>query len=359
MIKGQYNLQKLVIATSQYEYSRGNKYCLQSWLLHCYYLHRIPSFEQYYSNEDTSVVVIKPFKEANRNTFPVITLCFTSESSDGFYDNQYILSNTGLTGSQYRDIMLGNVKMPYSSGVDKLSFDMATIKLEQYLTKFKVYDSNYQTLLEWKRKDSFDRSNVTQNLPVDLYYRDPFAKCYYYHTGGYPNITLSEIEFYFSVSELQRIKKGKLYIYVHYKNQLLRTLRNDYKIESFHGINSFNNYIYLYLKTMSIMRTRKDRNEPCNEDLKDDDGEWMQHVVTLIGCFPPYWKNMYSRLKNFNECNTTQQLKNISGYLPLEGLKTMILKKYCRPCEEMRTVVLSARDQHNESAKLKIKLQLR
>ena len=90
-------------------------------------------FEQYYSNEDASIVLIKKFSQTKRNSFPAITLCFESGSSDGLYDNQQILSTTGLTANQYRDIMMGNIKIPHSSGLDELNFEMATIKLKNYL----------------------------------------------------------------------------------------------------------------------------------------------------------------------------------------------------------------------------------
>ena len=89
---------------------------------------------------------------------------------DGLYDEQHILSSIGLTGNQYRDIMTGNTKMPHSSGIDKLNFERATIKLQNYLTKYKISDSSYKTLFEWKKEDSLDRRNVSRNLPIGIHY---------------------------------------------------------------------------------------------------------------------------------------------------------------------------------------------
>ena len=321
-------------------------------------------FEQYFSNEDKSIVIMKSFEDTKRNSFPAITLCFKSaDDVDGLYHNQYILSTTGLTGKQYRDSMMGNIKISHSSGFDKLDFEMATIKLHNYMTKFKVDDTIGNKIIEWKDKDSFARSNVTQNLPVGIYYQDPTLICYTYHTDVDPNITLLSASFYFSISKLQSINGGKLLMYVHHNNQLLRNMRFIYKLRDFKGINFnySNNYLTLDLNDINIIRRRKDANSPCNEDLQDDDEHWMQHVVALIGCFPPYWKNIYLRVNNFNECNTTEQLKNMSRYLPWvnERMTRSVLNMYHPPCDQMRVLANSQSDRYKKKSRLKINFRFR
>ena len=104
-----------------------------------------------------------------------------------------------------------------------------------------------------------------------------------------------------------------------------------------------------------------DGNKPRNEDIEKYDDEWMKHVVSLIGCFPPYWKNIYPGIKNFNECTTTEQLKNVSRYLPYdnEGATKMVLKMHQQPCEQMRVVVSSNKDVYYKNDTLKIKLRFR
>ena len=315
-------------------------------------------FKQYFSNEDTSIVIMKRFEDTNRNSFPVITLCFTTaRDSDGLYQNQYILSTTGLTGKEYRDSIMGNIKMSHSSGLDKLDFEMATIKLHNFLTRFKVEDTSDNKIIEWKEDDS------TNNLPVGIYYQDPTMICYTYHTDVDPNITLSDVNFYFSISKLQSMKNGKLYIFVHHNNQLVRNMRYIHKLRDFEGINfnHSNNHLTLDLNYISIMRRRKDANAPCNEDLQDDDEKWMQHVVSLVGCFPPYWKNIYSRVNNFNECNTAEQLKNVTKYLPRdnERMTKSVLKMYHPPCDQMRVLAGSHIDRHKKASLLKIKFRFR
>ena len=112
---------------------------------------------------------------------------------------------------------------------------------------------------------------------------------------------------------------------------------------------------------ISIMRSRKDANESCNEVLENDDAEWMKQVVTLIGCFPPYWRNMYPRVNNFNECNTTEQLKNIARHLPLdnESMKKSVLKMYHPPCDQMRVMANSHVARTSDKELLKINFRFR
>ena len=317
-------------------------------------------FDQYFSNEDTSVVSVKKFSETKTNSLPAITLCFTSDSSDlsGLYDERHIWSTTGLTAYQYQNMMMGN--QPYSSYLDKLTFEMATIKLQHYLTRFKIKDSNNRHIFEWNTEDSLDFINFFRH------YQDPTVICYSYHTDFVPNISLESVNFYFSIYMLQTIKDGELHMFVHHNNQLIRNMRYLSKVEQFEGINYkySNNKLVLDLNSISIIRSRKDANEPCNQELENDDAEWMQHVVQRIGCFPPYWRRMYSNISknNFNECNTTQQLKNMSRYLPYENenVTKSILKLYDPPCDTMRVLANSnvARTKNRKLLKIKFRFRL-
>ena len=324
-------------------------------------------FQQYFSNKDASIVQVKTLEEMNRNSFPAITLCFFQRAKTddlNLFDNQYILSTTGLTGKQYRDTMMGTMKMNHSDILNKINFKMATIKLKNYLSKFRIHDGNHNDIIDWDTtEDFYDGRNISESLPIHRYYQDPLLICYSYHPDIAPNISLKSISLYFSLFKLQRLNGVKIYIYVHYNNQLLRNMRHLYSMKKFDGINSksSNNELVFRFNSISIMRSRKDANKPCNEDLQNDDAEWMRHVVTLIGCFPPYWRNMYSWVNNFNECNTTEQLKNASRYLPYhnEGMVKSVLKMYHPPCDQMRVLSSSSTSQATNENLLKISFRIR
>lgn len=63
-----------------------------------------------------------------------------------------------------------------------------------------------------------------------------------------------------------------------------------YDVSYFEGIDYkySNNKRVLDMNSISILRSRKDANDPCNEDLQNDDKAWMQHVVTLV--LVVFWK---------------------------------------------------------------------
>ena len=317
-------------------------------------------FKQYFANEDSSIVQIKSFERTNSKSFPAITICFKS-NTDGLYNNQYIVSTTGLTGKEYRDTLMGNLKIANLSDLKNISFEMATLGFQSYLTQFYIKDTDFNKLIHWKRNHSIDI--VNENFPLGIYYQDPTMICYSYHTDAYPIISISSVNYYFSIPNLRSINDGKLYVFVHYRNQLVRRMRHQYKVRSFNGIDQkySNNFLGLDVNSISIMRSRKDANQPCNEDLKDDDYEWMQNVLSLTGCFPPYWKNIDSRVKDLKECNTTEQLKNVSGYLPHgnERVTKLVLKMYHQPCEQMRVLVGSNKDEYSKKDTLQIKIRFR
>ena len=162
---------------------------------------------------------------------------------------------------------------------------------------------------------------------------------------------------------LKTIKGGELGIFVHYNHQLVRNIRYVDKITHFEGIsyNNSNNLRTIELNSICIMRSRTNANEPCNQELDNDDEEWMHRVVTLVGCFPPYWKKMYSRGNNFNECNMTEQLKNMSNYLPYANkyMTNSVLKMYQPPCENMRVLAITKNFRHIPKQLLNIRLRFR
>ena len=156
-----------------------------------------------------------------------------------------------------------------------------------------------------------------------------------------------------------------MYIYVHYHNQLMRNMKYTHKIRSFQGINidKNNNALTLDLNYVGIMRKREDANMRCNVTLHNDDRSWMQRVIRVIGCIPPYWKVLYEggRVNTPPQCNTSNQLRNVSRYLPFKNelmVKT-VLRKYHPPCHRMRVYANTNNDRYPEADILKIKFKFR
>ena len=156
-----------------------------------------------------------------------------------------------------------------------------------------------------RSKPSDLEENIAKMKSIRLKYQDPTLSCYEYMTDLISRVTIDSIDFYFSISKLQEIQNGELYIYANQPNQLIRNLRYIYKIRRFSGISKHTstNLIVLDLNSISVIQSREGANEPCDANLEDDDAEWMRQVVRTVGCVPSYWRAIYQG-PDHGQCKT-------------------------------------------------------
>ena len=131
-------------------------------------------------------------------------------------------------------------------------------------------------------------------------YVDPKIKCFTHHPILDTGIIVDSVDLYFYISKLEEIEEGKIYIYVHQNEQLVRNMRYLYKIRHFIGVSrtNSNNQLVFDLNYVRVMKSREDAKETCDEDLESDDQEFMKQVSKLVGCVPAYWKSIYIRSDN-------------------------------------------------------------
>ena len=333
--------------------------------------------QKYISNEDGSSIMVKRFRQGK--IFPVISLCLRSKYTyAGLYNNNYTKDILGIDSNEYTDVLLGKRMVPNLTRIIDAEFNEATNKLQKYLKRFRVQDTN-ENEFDWRFKGTTPNlrdvvpaihrsklSDLEENIPkmksIRLKYQDPTIFCYEYMTDLLSRVTIDSIDFYFDISKLQEIQNGEMYIYANQPNQLIRNLRYIYKIRRFSGISKHTstNLIVLDLNSISVIQSREDANEPCDGNLEDDDAQWMRHVVETAGCVPPYWRAMYQGPEH-GQCTTIEQLKNISFYLPMKNeFGTMaILRKYKEPCTHMHVQSNANSDQYDKEDTLKLKIRLR
>ena len=329
------------------------------------------------SNEDSSSIIVKRFRQGK--IFPVISLCLRSKHAyDGLYNGNYTKDTLGMDSHDYKDVLLGKRLVANITGIIDAEFNEATNKLQKYLKKFRVQDTNENEFV-WRFNETThelgdalptiyrsELSDLEENIPkiksIRLKYQDPTLFCYEYMTDLLSRVTIDSIDFYLDISKLREIRKDDLYIYANQPNQLIRNLRYIYKIRRFSGVSkdSRTNVIIIDLNSISVIQNRADANEPCDANLEDDDAEWMRHVVETVGCVPPYWRKIYQGPESA-QCTTTEQLKNLSFYLPMKNeLGTMaIFQKYIQPCTHMRVQSNANSDQYKREDTLKLKIRLR
>jgi len=334
--------------------------------------------QEYHANEDSSHIIIKRFRQSE--IFPAISLCFRSKHNeqDGLYNHTFIKDMLSIQSNDYKNALLGKPSTTSIGNIIDAEFDEATIKLQTYLKKFRVQDTN-ENEFTWSFDENISdirevqpeiirhqQSDLPETVPklksMTLKYQDPNFICYEYMSDLISEVTIDSIDFYFYISKLQEINKGELYIFVYQPNQLIRNLRYLYKIRGFYGISQATrtNQIVLDLNAINLIHARDDANEPCDENLEDDDSEWAKQVIDIVRCVPPYWRTTYQGRKH-PQCTTTEQLKNISFYLPMKNEfgATVILEKYRQPCRQMRVQANANSDQYKKEDVLKLKLRLR
>jgi len=337
---------------------------------------------KYYKNTDASIMLVKKFGGKNRKDFPAITFCFQSGDyplREGLYNKSYIESNLNISPSQYRDALLGRQNMTDMKGIVDLDFELATINLRHSLRLFRVQDTN-ENEYRWKYNEKLEipifkyivnqpfgwqkNKNLTKNqIPMIPSYVDPKIKCFTHHPILDTGIIVDSVDLYFYISKLEEIEEGKIYVYVHQNEQLVRNMRYLYKIRHFVGVSrtNSNNQLVFDLNYVRVMKSREDAKETCDEDLESDDQEFMKQVSKLVGCVPAYWKSIYIRSDNDRICDSESQYELLSKYLAFKNTygRNEIFDHYQPPCQRMIVLANTNTDKYDNEGQLKVKFRFR
>ena len=145
-----------------------------------------------------------------------------------------------MDSNDYKDVLLGKPLVANIIRIIDAEFDEATNKLQKYLKKFRVQDTNENEFVGRFNEGTHDLgdavptiyrsklSDLEENIPkmksIRLKYQDPTLFCYEYMTDLISRVTIDSIDFYFDISKLQKIYNGEMYIYANQPNQLIRNL---------------------------------------------------------------------------------------------------------------------------------------
>ena len=104
--------------------------------------------QKYLSNEDSSSVIVKRFRQGK--IFPVISLCLrSSHAYDGLYNDNYTKDTLGMDSDDYKDVLLGKLSVASMTRIVDAEFNQATNKLQKYLTRFRIQDTN-ENEFDWR-----------------------------------------------------------------------------------------------------------------------------------------------------------------------------------------------------------------
>ena len=86
-----------------------------------------------------------------------------------------------------------------------------------------------------------------------------------------------------------------------------------------------------------------------------------KNVLSVIGCIPAYWENIFLDTNSLARCKTQHDLENAAKYHPRnnERRTKSILKMYTQPCDQMRVSINSNHDQYDNPDYFKLKFRIR
>ena len=113
----------------------------------------------------------------------------------------------------------------------------------------------------------------------------------------------------------RRIKNfDKIRIYFHHPYQAMRTFFNRFYSKPYISLDlqkrrNYNNIRFRFSQ-LSVLRKRRDANNPCIPDLQDDQRFFMG-IFQRVSCVPPFWKKFHLNRSRTAECNNSSQIKKL------------------------------------------------
>ena len=290
-------------------------------------------------NADVSSMLYKNFENHNEQSYPTFSVCIKQSRGTMFQES------------------LGNLSVPYwnfisfgetddKSNFTSIKFDMVKINitrmLQKYQRKSKDMNGKYKTQ-NWY--DDFDSV-------FHITYQNPNRVCFSKKDLQEENRLIKHDLIILDYKFLPK-KHSECHIYIHHKGQLVRSLTKpsikligkslmDGKLK---GQKGFQYVIRMRSDAMEVLKKRIDANQPCNDNLKDDDSRWHQALIQKHQCIPTFMQRFASEsyAHNLPECNPEQHFKVDTIYSPYDFFEAAG-NLYQPPCSQMRSIVTKTED---------------
>ena len=282
---------------------------------------------RFVSNDDKSSVAIRTFHQKNDqdNRLPTFSLCFHRGNvmyrSKAFMEGQKEPKNNWKRKLQNYTNLLEGVT-PYNMKLIERfpEFSALTIDLkdliQKYITRFDAKNDIVWDIDRLAQKGI--RKNI-RNWPFVVSYQTTRLICFT-SKDDFSMYNKMEDEIIFNQQAMQDLefydkksqKSSWLYLYVHARGQLIRSL--DKPILGIDNNNLAGTNV-VAIKRVDVLRRRQNANIPCRVYDTNEDDEYLKTVMKEVECVPVYWKLLNASKENHPPCNSTQQYKNLHvGY---------------------------------------------
>ena len=297
---------------------------------------------RYFENNDTPSFSNKEFNESPADMYPSFSYCF-EDNFGGIYDKQHFSEFDGLTRQQYQNFLLGKSEL-LQNGSDQnvanifdIDVDNITLKQKKLFSTLEIRTANQSV----ENTKTYSDHTGDEFLPLYKSYQDPIKVCFTRKSTFKQGLTRQTDELIMWLTKKlweMLTRRTKVKIYIHPDGQLTRAFRKPtywYNLQKGFWPTPVNQYLRLQIVKVSVLRKRPDSKTPCNPDLIDDDKEFRDQVMGIVGCVPPYWKQFQSKPSYLNVCRTPDKLKEI--FDQITNFKT-IFKHYNPPCNDMSLI---------------------
>ena len=319
--------------------------------------------EQFYANEDASVISFRSFNQRPEDRYPDITTCikegrfndgiqeFTEPEFFKKYGIKYGFKGTNeeWTTQVFTDILKGQPGETHDNGLSNQTLNKIAImdpelyfaNLKNIIKRFtfktnKKVESYERSHVEWKKRDAF------LDHTFHINYQDPdricFTKTHDFEKERHATKISDEVVLDFS----QTTSEVNLQLFLHPPGQFLRNIEgptSETILPS--SILSIKNTITV--PSITTLRRRNTNSDPCNKE-NNEDLRFLEKVAKDIHCVPKYWKHLIKESNKLPFCETINQLE--AAYQNITNLGEY-LSDSIQPCLAMLLPVAVQKDEYH------------
>ena len=297
--------------------------------------------DRFMDNKDSTSIKYKLYNKGPDDKYPTFSICLEGHSFL-WYNDHRIFNEYGLSTNSYNKMVMGELALTYeyipAAGLyrkvpvqirnDSLSYEHFHVQVSDFLevADFKTNKENTTFYYE-------DGMSRTAKLPFFIGYQTTTMVCFTRQSDDISNLIRVFDSIALKKDVLTKINYGntKVKFIFHYPGQLLRSLDTPSLSTTFANYH-WDNILSFNLAQNTILRKRPESNNPCDEDIDNQDEKFLLEVSKTIGCIPPYWKSTIQVPQKMNECSTQEELKD--AYYYSQNYKK-ILPTYGTPCLDM------------------------
>ena len=307
------------------------------------------TFEQltkYLKNEDSSSISIKSFATSQKNKYPDVSICFPSYEGKALFNESQLPDS--LSDSNMRRIIVGKV-----AGLNNEIIDAGSTFLKNL-----AYGSqnDYEDILINPPKNVIEKSEVVSHnivLNKKLTSGNQRERTQDHNSVLWLNAKTScltrnlRYEPY-EVLERQTILLRRksmssyriFYVFIHRPGHLIRQVGSNMITNMAlramipRKYDTRTNLLQVFITSLKIIKKRSKPDDPCDEELEDDDQKWIRQVSKNIGCVPIYWIKQSDIVTNSSKvapCASYEEYQE-ANVASRDG-KINITRQYHPPCQ--------------------------